>query len=59
MAMGGEGLGATMMQSMRFADSPGVFADIIAIAIAGSALVKAMEIVRRRLLAWHAEAEVG
>ena len=57
MAMGGEGLGATMMQSMRFADSPGVFSGIIAIAVAGSALVKAMEIVRRRLLVWHAEAE--
>ena len=57
MAMGGEGLGGTMMQSMRFADSPGVFAGIIAIAIAGSALVKAMEIVRRRLLVWHAETE--
>jgi len=57
MAMGGEGLGGTMMQSMRFADSPGVFAGIIAIAIAGSALVKLMEIVRRRLLVWHAEAE--
>jgi ABC-type nitrate/sulfonate/bicarbonate transport system permease component len=57
MAMGGEGLGGTMMQSMRFADSPGVFAGIIAIAVAGSALVKAMEIIRRRLLVWHAEAE--
>ena len=57
MAMGGEGLGGTMMQSMRFADSPGVFAGIIAIAVAGSALVKMMEIIRRRLLVWHAEAE--
>jgi len=57
MAMGGEGLGGTMMQAMRFADSPGVFAGIIAIAIAGSVLVKAMEIIRRRLLVWHSEAE--
>lgn len=57
MAMGGEGLGGTMMQSMRFADSPGVFAGIIAIAVAGSALVKVMEVVRRRLLVWHTEAE--
>jgi ABC-type nitrate/sulfonate/bicarbonate transport system permease component len=57
MQMGGEGLGANMMQSFRFADSPGVFAGIIAIAIAGSALVKAMEMLRRRLLVWHAEAE--
>jgi len=59
MAMGGEGLGGTMMQAMRFADSPGVFAGIIAIAIAGSVLVKAMEIMRRRLLVWHTEAEAS
>ena len=59
MAMGGEGLGGTMMQAMRFADSPGVFAGIVAIAIAGSALVKAMEMIRRRLLVWHAEAEAA
>lgn len=59
MAMGGEGLGGTMMQSMRFADLPGVFAGIVAIAVAGSALVKAMEIIRRRLLVWHAEAEAA
>jgi ABC-type nitrate/sulfonate/bicarbonate transport system permease component len=57
MAMGGEGLGGDMMQSMRFADSPGVFAGIVAIAIAGSVLVKAMEVIRRRVLVWHAEAE--
>lgn len=57
MAMGGEGLGGDMMQAMRFADSPGVFAGIVAIAIAGSALVKAMELIRRRVLIWHPEAE--
>jgi len=59
MAMGGEGLGGTMMQAMRFAESPGVFAGIVAIAVAGSVLVKAMEMIRRRLLVWHAEAEAG
>jgi len=59
MQMGGEGLGANMMQSFRFADSPGMFAGIVAIAIAGSALVKAMEIIRRRLLVWHTEAEAA
>ena len=59
MAMGGEGLGGTMMQAMRFADSPGVFAGIVAIAVAGSVLVKAMEIIRRRLLVWHTEAEAS
>jgi len=55
MTMGGEGLGGSMMTSMRFADSPGVFSGIVAIAIIGSVLVKLMEIVRRRLLIWHAE----
>jgi len=55
MTMGGEGLGGSMMTSMRFADSPGVFSGIVAIAIVGSVLVKLMEIVRRRLLVWHAE----
>jgi ABC-type nitrate/sulfonate/bicarbonate transport system permease component len=59
MAMGGEGLGGDMMQAMRFADSPGVFSGIVAIAIAGSLLVKALELIRRRLLIWHPEAEAG
>ena len=56
MKMGGVGLGASMMNATRFADSPGVFAGIVEIAVAGYALVKAMALVRRRLLAWHPEA---
>jgi ABC-type nitrate/sulfonate/bicarbonate transport system permease component len=59
MAMGGEGLGGSIMTEMRFADSPGVFAGILAIAIVGATLVKAMEAVRRRLLIWHPEALAG
>ncbi len=55
MTMGGQGLGGSMMTSMRFADSPGVFSGIVAIAIVGSVLVKLMEIIRRRLLVWHQE----
>ncbi len=47
MTMGGEGLGGSMMTSMRFADSPGVFSGIVAIAIVGSVLVKLMEILPR------------
>jgi ABC-type nitrate/sulfonate/bicarbonate transport system permease component len=58
MAMGGEGLGGTIMTQMRFADSPGVFSGIVAIAIVGALLVRAMELIRRRLLVWHAEAQV-
>ena len=55
MTMGGEGLGGSMMTSMRFADSPGVFSGILAIGIIGSILVKLMELVRARLLVWHQE----
>lgn len=59
MAMGGEGLGGSIMTQMRFADSPGVFSGIVAIAITGSLLIRAMELIRRRLLAWHPEALAG
>ena len=55
MTMGGQGLGGSMMTSMRFADSPGVFSGIVAIAIVGSLLVTFMELVRARLLVWHQE----
>ncbi len=55
MTMGGQGLGGSMMTSMRFADSPGVFSGIVAIAIVGSLVVKAMELIRKRLLVWHEE----
>ncbi len=57
MAMGGYGLGAAMMSASRFADSRGVFAGIVEIAIVGYVLIRAMSLVRRRLLAWHPEAE--
>jgi ABC-type nitrate/sulfonate/bicarbonate transport system permease component len=57
MLMGGQGLGGSMIAASRFADSPGVFAGIVEIAIAGLCVVKAMTLVRRRLLAWHQEAQ--
>ncbi len=56
MKMGGVGLGGAMITASRFADSPGVFAGIVEIAVAGYVLVKVMAAVRRRLLAWHPEA---
>jgi ABC-type nitrate/sulfonate/bicarbonate transport system permease component len=55
MTMGGVGLGARMMTATRFADSPGVFAGIVETALAGYALMQGMALLRRRLLAWHAE----
>jgi ABC-type nitrate/sulfonate/bicarbonate transport system permease component len=57
MLMGGQGLGGAMIQASRFADSPGVFAGIVEIAVAGFCLVKGMALLRRRLLAWHQEAQ--
>lgn len=55
--MGGPGIGGAMIQASRFADSPGVFAGIVEIAIAGLCLVKGMAMLRRRLLLWHQEAQ--
>lgn len=56
MAMGGYGLGGAMMTASRFANSPAVFADIVEIAAVGYVVVKGMALLRRRLLAWHPEA---
>jgi ABC-type nitrate/sulfonate/bicarbonate transport system permease component len=55
MLMGGYGLGGAMMGASRFANSPGVFAGIVEIAVVGYALMKAMAFARRRLLVWHQE----
>jgi ABC-type nitrate/sulfonate/bicarbonate transport system permease component len=56
MAMGGVGLGGAMLTASRFADSPGVFAGIVEIALAGYCVIKGMAMLRRRLLIWHQEA---
>jgi len=56
MLMGGYGLGGAMMTASRFANSVGVFAGIVEIAVVGYVLVKAMAVIRRRLLIWHQEA---
>jgi ABC-type nitrate/sulfonate/bicarbonate transport system permease component len=55
MLMGGYGLGGAMMTASRFANSTGVFAGIVEIAVVGYCLVKAMALIRRRLLVWHQE----
>ena len=57
MLMGGQGLGGAMIAASRFADSPGVFAGIVEIAIAGLCLVKGIALLRRHLLIWHQEAQ--
>jgi ABC-type nitrate/sulfonate/bicarbonate transport system permease component len=56
MLMGGYGLGGAMMTASRFANSPGVFAGIVEIAMVGYCLVKIMSLIRRWLLIWHPEA---
>ena len=56
MFMGGYGLGGAMNTASRFADSRGVFAGIVEIAVLGYALVKGVMFIRRRLLLWHQEA---
>jgi ABC-type nitrate/sulfonate/bicarbonate transport system permease component len=56
MMMGGYGLGGAMMTASRFADSRGVFAGIVEVAVVGYCLVKGMALLRRRLLLWHQEA---
>jgi taurine transport system permease protein len=56
MAMGGYGLGGAMLMASRFADSRGVFAGIVEIAVVGYVLIKAITLLRRRLLVWHPEA---
>jgi ABC-type nitrate/sulfonate/bicarbonate transport system permease component len=57
MAMGGYGVGGTMQTSSRMADSLGVFAGIVEIAVVGYLLVKLMAMLRRRLLKWHQESQ--
>ena len=55
--MGGPGIGGAMIAASRFADSPGVFAGILEIGVAGICLVKFMALLRHRLLLWHQEAQ--
>jgi len=56
MIMVSNGLGSAMMKAYRFANSVGVFAGIVEIAVVGYVVVKLMALVRRRLLLWHPEA---
>jgi ABC-type nitrate/sulfonate/bicarbonate transport system permease component len=57
MLMGGRGLGDAMLVSARYAQTPGVFAGIIEIGTLGFFIIKGMELIRKRLLVWHQEAQ--
>jgi ABC-type nitrate/sulfonate/bicarbonate transport system permease component len=48
-----------MIDAARFLNSPAVFAGIVEIAATGFALIKGMEIIRRRLLIWHSETTIN
>ena len=56
MLMGGYGVGGAMINASRLADSRGVFAGIVEIAVIGFFMVKGMALLRRRMLLWHQEA---
>jgi ABC-type nitrate/sulfonate/bicarbonate transport system permease component len=56
MMLGGYGIGGAMSTASRFADSRGVFAGLVEIAVVGYCLVKGLAMIRRRLLVWHQEA---
>jgi ABC-type nitrate/sulfonate/bicarbonate transport system permease component len=55
MIMGGSGIGGAMLAASRMFESPKVFAGIIEISVAGYCVIKAMALVRHRLLLWHQE----
>jgi ABC-type nitrate/sulfonate/bicarbonate transport system permease component len=57
MLMGGRGLGGAMLEASRMADSPGAFAGLVEMTVLGYAAIKAMAMVRRRLLQWHQETQ--
>lgn len=57
MALGGYGLGAMIISSMKMMDSTGSFAGIIAIALLGFCLIQFMEFLRRSWLGWHQESQ--
>jgi ABC-type nitrate/sulfonate/bicarbonate transport system permease component len=55
MMMGGDGLGAAMLEASRQLNSPDVFAGIIEVMAIGWGVVTVMAWLRRRLLMWHQE----
>ncbi len=57
MLMGGQGLGGAMLEASRMADSPGAFAGLIEMTVLGYVIIKAMAMLRRRLLLWHQETQ--
>ncbi len=55
MLTGGNGLGGSMIEGARLADSARVFEDLIVIGLIGFAFLHGLQIFRRKILAWHPE----
>jgi ABC-type nitrate/sulfonate/bicarbonate transport system permease component len=58
MIMGGGGIGGQILEASRYADSVGMFAGIVEIAIVGTILIRGLAYLRRRFLHWHNEAQL-
>lgn len=56
---GGGGVGASMMESARFAQMPRVFVYLITLALVGTLSMGLMARLRALLLQWHEEAQAG
>ncbi len=55
MLTGGGGLGASMIEGARLANPTRVFEDLIVIGLLGFGFLWALQIARRKILAWHPE----
>lgn len=55
MLSGGSGLGGSMIEGARLADTARVFENLIVIGLMGFAFLRGLQILRRRILAWHPE----
>jgi ABC-type nitrate/sulfonate/bicarbonate transport system permease component len=55
MLSGGNGLGGYMIHAVRFAQSPKVFAGLLATLLLGLFFMQAFAVLRAKLLVWHAE----
>jgi len=55
MLTGGGGLGASMIEAARLADPTSVFENLIVIGLLGFAFLWALQVARRKVLAWHPE----
>lgn len=55
MLTGGGGLGASMIEGARLANPTRVFEDLIVIGLLGFAFLWGLQVLRRKILAWHPE----